>query len=81
MEAGVSAEEEGALVDVIRAHIEYALTDDDMAHLFSPAPPEYWRRFWAGEPQGMREIPLAVPSAGQPAPPCVSMQRATAHAA
>jgi predicted RNase H-like HicB family nuclease len=82
VEAGATPEEaEAALAGVIRAHIEYALADNDMEHLFHPAPPEYWRQFWAAEPQGGREIPLTVPSAGQPAPAVVTVQRATLRAA
>jgi predicted RNase H-like HicB family nuclease len=81
VEVGATAEEaEQALVDVIRAHIEYALADNDMEHLFSPAPPEVWRQFWAAETQGPREIPLAVPSERQPAPRAVTVQRATVSA-
>ncbi len=82
VEAGATPEEaEAALVDVIRAHIESALADDDMEHLFHPAPPEYWRQFWSADPQGAREIPLTVPSTGQPAPAAVTVQRATLRAA
>lgn len=82
VEAGSTPEQaETALADVIRAHIEYALGDDDMQHLFHPAPPEYWHQFWAADPQGVREIPLTVPSTGQPGPASVTVQRATLRAA
>ncbi len=71
---------EDALLGVIRAHVEWAFADGDMAHLFSPAPPETWQRFWAGEARGTREVPLAVAPDRQPAPPFVTIQRATAVA-
>ncbi len=82
VEAGSTPEQaETAPADVIRAHIEYALADDDMQHLFHPAPPEYCHQFWAADPQGVREFPLTVPSTGQPGPASVTVQRATLRAA
>lgn len=80
VEAGATPEAaEDALAGVIRHHIEWALEDDDMAHLFHPAPPETWKRFFAAEPMGFRQIPLTLPADGLAVPPSVKVQRATAH--
>jgi predicted RNase H-like HicB family nuclease len=77
VEAGATPEEaEESLVGVIQHHIQWALEDDDMEHLFHAAPPEVWRKFFSAEPQGFREIPLAVSASRMPAPPSVKVQRA-----
>lgn len=34
------------LEGVIREHINYAITKDLVDHLYNPAPPEYWNRFY-----------------------------------
>jgi predicted RNase H-like HicB family nuclease len=82
VEAGATPDEaEESLAGVIQHHIQWALEDDDMEHLFHPAPAEVWKKFFAAEPQGFREIPLSVPGDRVPAPPAVKVQRATVHAA
>jgi predicted RNase H-like HicB family nuclease len=82
VEAGATADEaEESLAGVIQHHIQWALEDDDMEHLFHPAPAEVWKKFFTAEPQGFREIRLTVPAGRMPAPPAVKVQRATVHAA
>lgn len=34
------------LEDVIREHIEYANQNNLLDHLFNPAPPEFWNKFY-----------------------------------
>ena len=82
VEAGATPEEaEQTLAGVIQHHIQWALEDDDMEHLFHPAPPGIWKKFFSAEPQGFREILLTVSSDRMPAPLAVKVQRATAHTA
>lgn len=82
VEAGATPEEaEESLSGVIQHHIQWALEDNDMEHLFHPAPPEVWKKFFTAETQGFREIPLIVSASRMPAPPVVRVQRATVHAA
>jgi predicted RNase H-like HicB family nuclease len=81
VEAGATPEQaEEALAGVIQHHIQWALEDDDMGHLFHPAPPETWKRFFAAEPTGFREIRLTLPADRLAVPPAVKVQRATAQA-
>ena len=48
VEAGVTPEEaEENLAGVIQHDIQWAIEDDDMEHLFHPAPPEYWKMFFS----------------------------------
>jgi len=44
----------GDMIDLIVAQIEYALEKDNMAHLFRPAPPEIWERFYALHGKGAK---------------------------
>jgi predicted RNase H-like HicB family nuclease len=82
VEAGATPEEaEEALAGVIQHHIQWAIEDDDLEHLFHPAPPATWKRFFAAEPHGFRLIPLTLPADRIAVPPAVKVQRATAHAA
>ena len=82
VEAGATPEEaEEALAGVIQHHVQWVLEDNDMEHLFHPAPPEVWKEFFTAETQGFREIPLAVPAGLMPAPAVVRIQRATVRAA
>jgi len=39
---------QASLLDVVRAHIEAAIADDDLAHLFHPAPAEVWKQLSIG---------------------------------
>ena len=59
VEAGATRQEaQEHIVDVIRAHIEYALENDNMEYVFHPAPAAVWRRFWQSELIGCRTIPI-----------------------
>jgi len=49
----------GDMIDLIVAQIEYALENDNMAHLFRPAPPELWERFYALHSKGTK-APYAI---------------------
>ena len=81
VEAGGTPEEaEENLAGVIQHHIQWALEDDDMEHLFHPAPPEYWKRFFGAQVKGFRDIPLTVGATSIHAPPAVRIQRATVDA-
>lgn len=55
------------ILDVIRAHIEWAIEHDNMEHLFHPAPPEYWKMFltarWTGT-HTLRLRPSGRPAEG-----------------
>ena len=62
VEAGATRQEaQKNVLDVICAHIEYALSHDNMEHLFHPAPPEVWRQFWKSEVIGSKTIRIHVP--------------------
>jgi predicted RNase H-like HicB family nuclease len=39
------------LIETCLAHIGSAIEDDDMEHLFKPAPPEFWAKFYAAQPR------------------------------
>ena len=70
-----------ALLDVIRAHLEYALEHDNLEHLFHPASPDVWRRFLTAERTGSASITLAPLDDVLPFPPRVSIQEAAARPA
>ena len=56
-EAGATPEKAiDALADVIRAHIEWVMEDDDMEHLFHAAPKELWQAWYEAAASGFREI-------------------------
>jgi predicted RNase H-like HicB family nuclease len=81
VEAGATPEEaEDNLAGVIQHHIQWALDDDDMEHLFHPAPPEVWKQFFGAKTNGFREIPLIIATGSVPTPPAVRIQRATVEA-
>jgi len=40
---------ESDLMDVIMAHVSYAIENDNMEHMYHPAPPEVWKEFFACE--------------------------------
>jgi len=48
------------LIQTCVAHIRYAIEDDDLEHLFKPAPPEFWAKFYAARPEQVfhREMPI-----------------------
>jgi len=54
------------LLDVVRAHVESTVENDNLEHLFHPAPPEVWERFLQGELLSEQTHALDV-SAGTPA--------------
>lgn len=69
----------GDLLDVIRAHLEWAIEHDNMGHLFQPAPSEFWKMFLTARRTGSRTIRLR-PSDGLKAPlPRVTVQEAAAE--
>lgn len=39
------------ILDLIKAHIGYAIENNNMAYLFKPAPPEVWKAFWSKKTQ------------------------------
>jgi hypothetical protein len=61
------------VLDVIRAHIEYALEHDNMEHLFQPAPAEYWQLFLRSTPIGSRTVRLRSKGLRLPAVPRVTV--------
>jgi predicted RNase H-like HicB family nuclease len=82
VEAGATPEEaEESLAGVIQHHIQWALEDDDVEHLFHAAPPEVWKKFFTAEPRGFREIPLTIAPDRMQVPLAVKVQRATARSA
>lgn len=42
--------------DVIKAHIEFAVKNDNWQHIFKPAPPEAWNRMFALQHQAVSPI-------------------------
>jgi predicted RNase H-like HicB family nuclease len=52
---------QGNLLDVVRAHVESAVADDDLEHFFHPAPPEVWKRFFRAELVAEKRLPLDLP--------------------
>ena len=60
------AEAQQNLLDVIRAHVETAVADDDLAHLFSPAPEDVWKRFFRGNLIGEQMLALDLPAGAFP---------------
>lgn len=50
------------LTDLIVAQIEYAFINDNLDHLYRPAPPEIWRQFYAcSRPLGKRKLNCRYP--------------------
>jgi predicted RNase H-like HicB family nuclease len=49
------------LIETCVAHIRYAIEDDDLEHLFKPAPPEFWAKFYAARPEQVfrREVQIS----------------------
>jgi hypothetical protein len=35
------------MVDLIKAQVDYAFSNNNLAHLYHPAPPEVWQEFYA----------------------------------
>lgn len=66
-----------AIVDVVRAHIEYAIENDNMENVFSPAPADVWKRFFGATLVGRREVPLRIADDAFPLH-SVSLQRVAA---
>jgi predicted RNase H-like HicB family nuclease len=46
------------IIDVTRAHVEYAIKNDNMEYLFHGAPYEAWKRFNNGTPIGVERITI-----------------------
>lgn len=51
-----------SLLDVVRAHVEAAIADDDLAHHFHPGPAEVWKQFFQGDFLGEQMLSLDVPA-------------------
>lgn len=49
-----------AIVDVVRAHFEFAIANDNLDNLFHAAPKEIWKMFFESELMGERTIELHV---------------------
>lgn len=50
------------LVDLIAAQLRYAFSNDNLDHLYRPAPPEVWREFYTCKGSlGERTIDLSIP--------------------
>jgi hypothetical protein len=45
--AETAEQAESDMIDVITAHVRYAIENDNEEHLFHPAPPAVWREFFA----------------------------------
>ena len=67
------------VLDVIRAHIEWAIEHDNMAHLFHPAPPEYWKMFLTARRIGARTFHLRPFGRSASGAPRVTVQQASAR--
>jgi len=67
------------IIDVIRAHIEWALQNDNMEHLFRSAPIEYWHRCWSGKPLGTEKIQISIPNADDITPPAWMLEEVRAQ--
>ena len=52
---------QAGLLHVVRAHVEFAVENENLEHLFRPAPPEVWREFFRAELVAEKRIPLNVP--------------------
>ena len=51
------------LIDLIVAQLQYAFINDNLDHLYHPAPPEIWRQFYMCEHSlGEQKIELSLPS-------------------
>jgi len=52
---------QAAILDVIRAHIEYAIEHDNMEYLFHPAPSDVWKLFLKSQRIGRKTMRLQTP--------------------
>ena len=46
------------ILDLVKAQVNYAFSNDNLVHLFHPAPPEVWEEFYACEKQKERKIEI-----------------------
>ena len=53
---------QGNLLDVVRAHVESAVENENLEHLFHPAPREVWKAFFHAELLRESRIQLDVPA-------------------
>lgn len=67
------------VLDVIRAHIEWAIEHDNMEHLFHPAPAEYWKMFLTARRIGARTFRLRPFGRSASGAPRVTVQEASAR--
>jgi len=51
-----------ALLDVVRAHVESVIENDNLDHLFHPAPAEVWKRFFGATLIAERPLALDLPA-------------------
>src|SRR6266436_5235094 len=70
---------EDSLAQVITAHIESAIEDDDIEHLLHAAPREIWEKYLIAKSIAYREIPIRVYQPQEASflqPPTVRLNRA-----
>jgi hypothetical protein len=76
VEYGTWKAAQGAIRDVSRAHIEYALEHDNMDYLFHPAPSDIWKLFLKSKLIGRKTIRIHTPP-DVPALPSVTVQESS----
>lgn len=54
------------ILDLVKAQVNYAFSNDNLVHLFHPAPPEVWEEFYACEKQKEQKITIEPPSEDSP---------------
>jgi predicted RNase H-like HicB family nuclease len=79
VESGATREEaKASVLDVIRAHVEWAIQHENMEHLYRSAPMEFWTRFFGGIPIGTEVIHISVPSSDSIIPSAWQLEQVTA---
>lgn len=80
VESGATLKEARAdILDVIRAHVEWAIQHENMEHLYRSAPMEFWTRFFGGKPLGTEVIHISVPSSDSNIPSAWQLEEVTAN--
>lgn len=49
------------IIDLIKTHVIYAFENDNMAHIFKPAPPEEWEKLSHFQRCGVRKFTIKTP--------------------
>lgn len=78
---GTLAAAQANLLDVIRAHVESVVENDNLEHLLSPAPADVWKRFFQGEAELLGEHTLALNVPAGVFPPVRVREASTTRAA